>query len=72
MLKVEKVSKNFMIGLKISGRIHAMVVEKIKQKYPHLDVVSFSKKLYEHIDAERGYYDDLFNQLFSKELELRK
>ena len=53
----------------VNNRVFKIAVDKIKLKYPNLDQISFSKKLYNHIDLKRKTYDDLFERFLKKELK---
>lgn len=64
--------KKIRIFFKINSKVHKIAVDKIKSKYPRIDVAHFYKKLYEHINLERKFYDNLFNYFFNKELENEK
>lgn len=56
------------LTLKLSGEIFRPVRDKIKSQYPNLHPVSLSKKIYNHVDSNRDYYDSLFNQRLEEEL----
>jgi len=57
------------LALKINDKIFKIARKKIKSRYPNFDPISFSRKLYEHLDLKREFYKGLFNQFLKNELE---
>jgi len=64
--------KKIKLALKINDKILKIAGKKVKSRYPNLDPISFSKKLYKHLSLKRKFYEDLFNQFLKEELKLLK
>ncbi|MCX6718274.1 MAG: hypothetical protein NTY81_01575 [Candidatus Staskawiczbacteria bacterium] len=58
------------LSFRINGKIIKIARDKMKLKYPKLDIPSFSKKLYEHFDRKEEFYDNLFNKFMAEELKI--
>jgi hypothetical protein len=61
--------KKLKLAFKINGKILKIARKKMKSRYPNLDPISFSKKLYRHLSLKREFYEDLFNQFLKEELK---
>ena len=61
--------KRMKLFFKVNNRVFLIASKKIKSKYPNLDPISLSKRLYIHISLKRKFYDDLFNRFLRKELK---
>lgn len=59
------------LTLRLGSEIFRPVRNKIKSQNPNLHPVLLSKKIYNHIDLNREYYDGLFNRRLEEELRTR-
>jgi len=61
--------KRIKLAFKVNDKIFKIAKKKLKSRYPDLDPISFSKKLYKHLSLKRKFYEDLFNQFLKEELK---
>ncbi len=58
------------IFFKLNSKILKIASDEMKLKYPDLDCISFSRKLYNDFDLKREFYDSLFDKFLEEELEV--
>lgn len=61
--------KKFKLFCRINHKIFKIIRQKMKLRYPNLDLLSLTEKIHKHFSLKRKYYDNLFNQFLLEELK---